>query len=70
MVNRRDMLKGMLVAAGAASTRDLLAGSAGTSGRPPKGYHLVWQDEFNRAGRPNPKNWTYEHSFVRNEEFQ
>lgn len=36
----------------------------------PEGYRLVWHDEFNTAGAPNPKNWTYEHGFVRNEEFQ
>jgi beta-glucanase (GH16 family) len=70
MITRRGVLKGMLAAAGAAGTRGLLARSAGTSDEPPKGYSLVWQDEFNAAGRPNPANWTYEHGFVRNEEFQ
>jgi len=34
------------------------------------GYHLVWADEFNIDGRPDPNNWTYEHGFVRNEEDQ
>lgn len=34
------------------------------------GYKLVWADEFNRDGRPDPNNWTYEHGFVRNEELQ
>lgn len=33
-------------------------------------YVLVWSDEFNRDGRPDPNNWTYEHGFVRNEELQ
>lgn len=33
-------------------------------------YKLVWSDEFNHDGRPNPKNWTYEEGFVRNEELQ
>ena len=33
-------------------------------------YKLVWADEFNRDGRPDPNNWTYEHGFVRNEELQ
>ena len=32
-------------------------------------YVLVWSDEFNRDGRPDPNNWTYEHGFVRNEEY-
>jgi hypothetical protein len=35
-----------------------------------EGYKLVWADEFNKAGRPDPNNWTYEHGFVRNEELQ
>ena len=34
------------------------------------GYKLVWADEFNRDGRPDPNNWGYEHGFVRNEELQ
>lgn len=38
--------------------------------RPPRGFHLVWHDEFSRDGRPNPRNWTYEHGFVRNHELQ
>ena len=33
-------------------------------------YVLVWADEFNADGRPDPNNWTYEHGFVRNEELQ
>ncbi len=34
------------------------------------GYKLVWADEFNRDGWPDPNNWAYEHGFVRNEELQ
>jgi len=34
------------------------------------GYKLVWADEFDKDGEPNPKNWTYEKGFVRNEELQ
>ena len=33
-------------------------------------YQLVWADEFNRAGRPDTANWSYEKGFVRNEEDQ
>ena len=33
-------------------------------------YALVWADEFERDGWPDPMNWTYEHGFVRNEELQ
>ncbi|WP_316765923.1 glycoside hydrolase family 16 protein [Pedobacter frigiditerrae] len=35
-----------------------------------EGYDLVWADEFEKDGVPNPKNWTYEQGFVRNEELQ
>jgi beta-glucanase (GH16 family) len=34
------------------------------------GYTLVWSDEFNRDGDPDPVNWTYERGFVRNRELQ
>ncbi len=34
------------------------------------GYQLVWSDEFDTDGKPNPENWTYERGFVRNEELQ
>jgi beta-glucanase (GH16 family) len=70
MITRRGVLKGILAAAGTAGAGDLLGNSGRPPGDPPKGYHLVWQDEFNADGRPNPKNWNYEHGFVRNEEFQ
>jgi len=35
-----------------------------------EGYKLVWNDEFEKDGTPNPVNWTYEKGFVRNEELQ
>jgi beta-glucanase (GH16 family) len=31
---------------------------------------LVWSDEFDKEGRPDPNNWTYEQGFVRNQELQ
>jgi len=33
-------------------------------------YELIWSDEFNKDGKPDPNNWTYERGFVRNEELQ
>lgn len=33
-------------------------------------YRLVWADEFEKDGAPNPKEWTFEQGFVRNEELQ
>lgn len=35
-----------------------------------EGYQLVWADEFEKPGVPNPANWTYEEGFVRNQEAQ
>lgn len=34
------------------------------------GMKLVWADEFNTSGKPNPEFWKYEKGFVRNEELQ
>jgi hypothetical protein len=30
---------------------------------PHPGYRLVWADEFEIAGKPNPKNWVHENGF-------
>jgi beta-glucanase (GH16 family) len=35
-----------------------------------EGYKLVWSDEFNYEGTPNPEIWSFEHGFERNEEHQ
>ncbi len=34
------------------------------------GYHLVWSEEFNEPGKPDPAKWNYEKGFVRNHEWQ
>jgi len=47
------------------------AGGAVSKPDPPSaGWKLVWADEFNKDGRPDPKNWGYEAGFVRNRELQ
>ncbi len=33
-------------------------------------WKLVWHDEFDKDGPPDPANWGYEHGFVRNNELQ
>jgi beta-glucanase (GH16 family) len=33
-------------------------------------YQLVWSDEFETDGRPDPKNWRFEEGFKRNRELQ
>jgi beta-glucanase (GH16 family) len=41
--------------------------------RNPKEIHgmkLVWNDEFNKPGKPDSTNWIYETGFVRNQELQ
>ena len=51
----------------------MAAGQAVPAAGPPPtypGYALVWADEFDRTGEPDPKHWTYEHGFVRNRELQ
>jgi beta-glucanase (GH16 family) len=35
-----------------------------------KGWKLVWADEFDTTGLPDPKKWDYEEGFVRNQEAQ
>ncbi len=37
---------------------------------PPPGYKLVWSDDFDYTGPPDPTKWTYEKGFVRNNEPQ
>jgi beta-glucanase (GH16 family) len=37
---------------------------------PSADWRLVWRDEFNGKGRPDPKKWTYETGYVRNQEAQ
>ncbi len=34
------------------------------------GWELIWNDEFERDGRPDPANWDFERGFVRNRELQ
>jgi beta-glucanase (GH16 family) len=42
---------------------------AGTSAGPAK-WDLVWSDDFDYQGLPDPKKWDYEEGFVRNQEPQ
>ncbi|MFC4723211.1 family 16 glycosylhydrolase [Geojedonia litorea] len=34
------------------------------------GYELVWSDEFNYNGKPDPNNWVYDYGFIANQEKQ
>jgi len=42
----------------------------GRAAPPRSDLQLVWADEFDRDGAPDPANWTYERGFVRNQELQ
>lgn len=46
------------------------APGGGRAAPPAEEYQLVWEDAFEVEGRPDPRNWTYERGFVRNEELQ
>jgi beta-glucanase (GH16 family) len=55
----------------------LLLFTAATSGdegsvQPPRdeSYQLVWSDEFDKEGAPNPNNWNFERGLTRNRELQ
>ena len=37
---------------------------------PHAGYELIWSDEFDRDGTPDPSKWTFENGFKRNAELQ
>lgn len=56
----------LLLSANTLAQEQPTAGSAGEN----DGYRLVWADEFNKNGKPDPRNWNYEKGFVRNEEKQ
>ncbi|RYG53447.1 hypothetical protein EON80_32700, partial [bacterium] len=49
-----------------------LAACAQTNPAPPApdGMKLAWSDEFDQEGNPDPKNWTFETGYARNEEDQ
>jgi beta-glucanase (GH16 family) len=57
-----------LCASGCTHTQPRAAAPA--SPKPNDDYRLVWADEFNTDGPLNPKDWNYEHGFVRNHELQ
>ncbi|MFW5870040.1 MAG: glycoside hydrolase family 16 protein [Candidatus Sumerlaeota bacterium] len=38
--------------------------------KPEDTYRLVWSDEFEQDGRPDPEKWDFEEGFVRNKELQ
>ena len=47
-----------------------MAGKGPKSSGAKRGWRLVWRDEFDRDGLPDPAKWGYETGFVRNQELQ
>jgi len=47
-----------------------VAGVAAAQSGDARAWKLVWSDEFDKPGRPDPARWTYETGFVRNAELQ
>jgi beta-glucanase (GH16 family) len=41
-----------------------------TAQLPVSGYKMVWNDEFSYRGLPDPKKWTHEEGYLRNDEKQ
>jgi beta-glucanase (GH16 family) len=48
----------------------LLVTGCATTKHSTDNWKLVWSDEFNTNGPPNPANWNYERGFARNNELQ
>jgi beta-glucanase (GH16 family) len=44
--------------------------TAASSARGAEGWKLVWSDEFDKPGLPDPAKWGYETGFIRNDEKQ
>jgi len=69
-MNRFDIFSAACLVALAATVVSAQTGGVKNEGTVPAGYKMVWADEFDKAGPPDPCNWTYERGFVRNEELQ
>lgn len=41
-----------------------------SSGQVSKNKELVWSEEFNYSGTPDPKKWSFEKGYIRNDELQ
>ncbi len=64
------MLTWLLVGALVMSATVCASTPAGATSVAVDGWQLVWADEFDRDGPPDPAHWTFEQGFVRNRELQ
>jgi beta-glucanase (GH16 family) len=69
-MNTLNILSALCIVALVVTLASSQQGDLKNDGTVPAGYKLIWADEFNKEGPPDPCNWTYERGFVRNEEFQ
>lgn len=60
----------LLTTLGAFSPIGVFAVTLPEPGSESNDYRLVWSDEFQTDGAPDPNHWTFETGFVRNEELQ
>ena len=66
-VNKQILCAALILLAGAGSVN---AAETKLSDRS-SGWKLIWSDEFDKPGKPDPKKWTYENQgFLRNKEMQ
>jgi beta-glucanase (GH16 family) len=70
MARNRDLLDGVNSMRSLTFLLLLAAAALLAVPQPDDGWKLVWSDEFDRDGRPDPAKWTYETGFVRNWELQ
>ncbi len=61
---------GAVAAPGAPAGGTKAASGAQAAAPSYEGWKLVWADEFNTPGAPDPKNWQFETGFARNHELQ
>ncbi|HEV3271430.1 MAG TPA: glycoside hydrolase family 16 protein [Candidatus Methylacidiphilales bacterium] len=68
----RTALLVTLVSISVAGKSNAQSPSGSTAPTAPPGYKLVWSDEFSQEpdGLPDPKKWSYEEGFIRNNESQ
>lgn len=63
-------LRPILWACVASTLMSAVFGASSAAREPEPEWRLVWSDEFDTNGPPNPRDWSFEHGFVRNEEAQ
>lgn len=66
----KDLRSGLVVWLTLLMAATVLGAAADRAPTAPAGFTLVWSDEFEVDGSPDPTKWTFERGFVRNRELQ